>query len=286
VATLLDGKLLAARTHERLAPRLEALSRRGVKPGLTVLLVGDDPASQVYVRNKARACEKLGIVSEVRRLPADTSQAELLAQVAGLNADPAVHGILVQLPLPEHVDEAAVTAAISPLKDVDGFHPENLGLLLAGTPRFVPCTPQGVMEFLDAWEVPLTGRHAVVIGRSNIVGKPMALLLLARHCTVTWCHSRTRDLASFVARADVVVAAVGRPRLVRGEWIKEGATVIDVGMNRLPDGTLCGDVDFASAEPRAAFITPVPGGVGLMTVAMLLANTVDAAERGANVRPA
>ncbi len=279
MATLLDGKALAAVKEAAFQQRVAALAARGITPQLTVLLVGDDPASQVYVRNKERACARVGIASRVVRLPAATTQAELLALLAELNADPAVHGILVQVPLPAHIDEARVIEVIDRRKDVDGFHPENVGRLLAGLPTFPSCTPAGVMELLAHWNVPLEGRRAVVVGRSPNVGKPMALMLLAANATVTQCHSRTRDLADEVARADVVVAAIGRPRFVRGEWIKPGAAVIDVGMNRLPDGKLCGDVDFEGALPRAGWITPVPGGVGVMTVTMLLDNTLKAAER-------
>lgn len=279
MAILLDGKVLAARKEAALKERVAALALRGVHPGLTVLLVGDDPASQVYVRNKERACGRVGIASQVLRLPAETSEGDLLARLDELNHDPAVHGILVQLPVPKHIDEARVIEAIDRRKDVDGFHPENVGRLVAGLDAFVPCTPAGVMEMLRAWNVPIEGRRAVVVGRSEIVGKPMALLLLAAHATVTICHSRTRDLAGEVARADIVVAAVGRPRMIRGEWIREGAAVVDVGMNRLPDGKLCGDVDFEGASTRAGWISPVPGGVGLMTVTMLLENTLRAAEQ-------
>lgn len=279
MAILLDGKLLAARKEADFATRVSALAARGVTPGLTVLLVGDDAASQVYVRNKERACGRVGIASSIVRLPAATPEPEVLHRLEQLNRDPAVHGLLVQLPLPGHIDEAQVLESIAPHKDVDGFHPENVGRLVAGLDGFVPCTPAGVMEMLRAWEVPLGGRRAVVVGRSGIVGKPMALLLLAANATVTICHSRTRDLASEVGRADVVVAAVGRPRMIRGDWLREGAAVVDVGMNRLPDGKLCGDVDFEGALPRVGWISPVPGGVGVMTVTMLLANTLRAAER-------
>jgi len=277
MAILLDGKVLAARKEAALAERVAALALRGITPGLTVILVGDDPASHVYVRNKERACGRVGIASQVLRLPAGTSEADLLATIDRLNRDPAVHGLLVQVPLPRHIDETRVIEAIDRHKDVDGFHPENLGRLVAGLPTFPSCTPAGVMEMLRAWAVPIEGRNAVVVGRSENVGKPMALMLLAANATVTMCHSRTRDLAAEVARADIVVAAVGRARMIRGEWIKEGAAVVDVGMNRLPDGKLCGDVDFEGAFPRAGWISPVPGGVGLMTVTMLLENTLRAA---------
>jgi methylenetetrahydrofolate dehydrogenase (NADP+)/methenyltetrahydrofolate cyclohydrolase len=248
-----------------------------VQPGLAVVLVGHDPASQVYVRNKTLACTEVGIRTFDHHLPAETSEVALLDLVRRLNADPAVDGILVQLPLPAQVDSRRVLLAIDPAKDVDGFHPDNLGRLLLGEPRFVACTPSGVMMLLAEAAAPLAGARAVVVGRSNIVGKPMALLLQAADATVTVCHSRTRDLAAEVARADVVVAALGRPAAIRGAWIREGAVVIDVGTNRLTDGKLVGDVEFAAAAERAAAITPVPGGVGPMTIAMLLDNTLAAA---------
>ena len=282
MAILLDGKVLAAQKEAAFQARVSSLAARGVTPGLTVVLVGDDAASQVYVRNKERACGRVGIASELLRLPAATSEADVLATLARLNANPAVHGILVQLPLPGHIDERRVIEAIDPRKDVDGFHPENVGRLVSGLDAFVPCTPSGVMEMLRHWQVPIEGRRAVVIGRSEIVGKPMAILLLAAHATVTICHSRTRDLGEEVRRADLVVAAIGKARFVRGDWIREGAAVVDVGMNRLPDGKLCGDVDFEGALPHAGWISPVPGGVGLMTVTMLLGNTLKAAERAAD----
>ncbi len=243
------------------------------------MLVGDDPASHIYVRNKRRACDEVGFANFHIELPAETSQELLLARLAELNADPAVHGILVQLPLPRHIDEQAVLMAVSPAKDADGFHPLNQGALLQGAASLRPCTPRGVMALIDESGCPLKGRRAVVVGRSNIVGKPVALMLLERHATVTVCHSRTADLAAEVAGADVVVAAVGVAKLVQGGWIKPGAVVIDVGMNRDENGRLCGDVDFAAAVERAAWITPVPGGVGPMTIAMLLQNTLDAAWR-------
>jgi methylenetetrahydrofolate dehydrogenase (NADP+)/methenyltetrahydrofolate cyclohydrolase len=252
-----------------------------VRPGLAVVLVGEDPASQVYVRNKIKACAEAGIASFEHRLAASTSEEELLRLVSSLNTDPQVHGILVQLPLPSHISTQKVIEAVRPSKDVDGFHPENLGLLASGHARFVACTPAGVMRLLDHAGVPLAGRHAVVVGRSAIVGKPAALLLLERNATVTICHSRTADLAAVIKEADILVAAVGRARLIKGEMIKPGAAVIDVGINRLdsgPDaGKLCGDVDFAAALGRAGWITPVPGGVGPMTIAMLLENTLRAA---------
>jgi methylenetetrahydrofolate dehydrogenase (NADP+)/methenyltetrahydrofolate cyclohydrolase len=277
---IIDGKLVAAKVKAEVAEAVKDLKARGVATGLTVVRVGDDPASEVYVRGKRRDCEEVGITSVEHHLPATTTQAELLALVARLNADPAVHGILVQLPLPKHVDERAVLEAISPAKDADGFHPYNVGALsigIPGVPR--PCTPAGVMRLIAEAGVDLKGKRALVVGRSNIVGKPMAALLLEQHATVTIAHSRTVDLAAEVARAEVVVAAIGRPELVKGAWIREGATVIDVGMNRLETGKLVGDVEFAVAKERAAAITPVPGGVGLMTRAMLLVNTVALARR-------
>jgi methylenetetrahydrofolate dehydrogenase (NADP+)/methenyltetrahydrofolate cyclohydrolase len=276
-AAILDGKACAAALLDALRARVDALEARGVRPCLAVVLVGDDPASHVYVRSKERRAAEVGITTRDHRLPATTATAELLDLVRALNADPGVHGILVQLPLPAGVDSDAVLLAIDPHKDVDGFHPDNLGLLVLGRPRYVACTPQGCMRLLAAGDVPLAGRRALVIGRSTIVGKPMAQLLVHADATVTIAHSRTADLAAEVARADIVIAAIGRPEFVRGEWIKIGAAVIDVGMNRLDDGRLVGDVDHAGAAARASAITPVPGGVGPMTIACLLSNVVDAA---------
>jgi methylenetetrahydrofolate dehydrogenase (NADP+) / methenyltetrahydrofolate cyclohydrolase len=279
---IIDGKQLAARVKAEVAEKVVALKARGVAPGLTVVRVGDDPGSEVYVRGKRKDCEEVGIVSVEHHLPATTPQAELLTLVDRLNRDPAVHGILVQLPLPEAIDEQAVIDAISPAKDADGFHPFNVGALsigLPGVPR--PCTPAGVMRMLDHAGVDLKGKRALVVGRSNIVGKPMALMLLERHATVTIAHSRTVNLAEEVGRAEVLVAAIGKPQLIRGSWIRPGAAVVDVGMNRRDDGKLVGDVEFAAAAERAGAITPVPGGVGLMTRAMLLVNTVELASRTA-----
>lgn len=277
---ILDGKAIAAALRSRIAARVtEFVARTGRKPGLDVVLVGDDPASQVYVRNKAKACEEAGMRGEVHRLPAATTQPELLALVKSLEARADVDGVLVQLPLPKHLDETAVIEAIDPARDVDGLHPNNAGMLLSGRPTLVPCTPQGCMRMLDHAGVKLDGARAIVIGRSNIVGKPMGLLLLARNATVTLAHSRTRDLAARCAESDVVVAAVGRAGLVRGDWIKPGAVVIDVGINRTPEGKLAGDVAYAEARERASWITPVPGGVGPMTIACLLENTLRAAWR-------
>ncbi|MBI3526014.1 MAG: bifunctional methylenetetrahydrofolate dehydrogenase/methenyltetrahydrofolate cyclohydrolase FolD [Betaproteobacteria bacterium] len=281
-ARILDGTALSASVRERLAVRAAALKARGITPCLAVILVGEDPASSVYVRNKVNACEKAGLRSLQDIYPAEVDPALVLARIAELNEDPAVHGILVQLPLPKQFDSAAVLEAIAPEKDVDGFHAENVGALMQGAPRFIPCTPYGVMEMLKSQNVTLKGAEAVIVGRSNIVGKPMAMLLLAADCTVTVCHSRTRDLKFHTRRADILVAAIGKAKMITGDMIKPGATVIDVGMNRLPaeqGGKLCGDVDFESAKEVAGLITPVPGGVGPMTITMLLANTIEAAER-------
>ena len=278
-AQILDGKSLAAAMRTDLKQRVEALVQRGVRPGLAVVIAGDDAASRVYVRNKTLAAEQVGIVSSLIELASSVSEAQLLDRVRALNADAAVHSILVQLPLPKHIDAARVLETIAPAKDVDGFHEANLGALMAGRPGVVPCTPAGVMRLLAHAGVPLAGRRAVVIGRSNIVGKPLALLLLQKDATVTICHSRSKNLEAIVKEADVVVAAVGRAKLVTGGMVKPGSCVVDVGMNRLPDGKLAGDVDFATVQPVASWITPVPGGVGPMTVAMLLENCVNAASR-------
>ncbi len=278
-AKIIDGNALARSVRDEVAARVTELKHRGIRPGLAVILVGDNPASAVYVRNKVKDCEEVGIVSTLDRLPAETSEADLLRRIAELNADPSVHGILVQLPLPPQIDEHRIIEAIAPDKDADGFHVSNVGLLMTGRPLFRPCTPYGVMRMLAHAGTPIDGAHAVVIGRSNIVGKPQALMLLAAGATVTICHSRTRDLAAQVRQADIVVAAVGKAGLVTADMIKPGATVIDVGMNRSADGRLCGDVDFAAVSQVAGAITPVPGGVGPMTRAMLLVNTLEAAER-------
>lgn len=279
-ARILDGKALADRLLDDIAQQIEQRQASGrPAPGLAVILVGDDPASAIYVRNKRRACERAGVRSLAYDLPAATGQDELLALIDHLNADPEVDGILVQAPLPPQIDSETVIERILPEKDVDGFHPYNIGRLAVRMPVLRPCTPYGVMHLLAATGEVLRGRHAVVVGASNHVGRPMALELLMAGCTVTVCHSATLDLANHVAQADIVVAAVGRPELVKGEWIKTGAIVIDVGINRLADGRLVGDVAFAAARERAAWITPVPGGVGPMTVATLLANTLEAAQR-------
>ncbi len=275
----IDGKRVAAVVRSEVRERVARLASRGVVPGLATVLVGDDPASRLYVGNKETACEEVGMRSFGHRLAASTGQAELLALVRELGRRRDVHGILVQLPLPPPLEARAVIETLPPEKDVDGLHPVNQGRLLAGEPGLRPCTPLGVLHLIDETGVALKGAHAVVVGRSLLVGKPVALLLLERHATVTVCHSRTVDLGAEVGRADVLVAATGQAGLVRGVWIRPGAVVIDVGMNRGPDGKLCGDVEFAAACERAAHITPVPGGVGPMTVAMLLANTVTAAEQ-------
>ncbi|MFU2489652.1 bifunctional methylenetetrahydrofolate dehydrogenase/methenyltetrahydrofolate cyclohydrolase FolD [Thauera sp. WH-1] len=284
-ARIIDGNALSARVRGEIAERAAALRARGVQPCLAVILVGSDPASAVYVRNKVAACEKAGIRSLRFDYPQDATQEEVMAKLAELNADPAVHGILVQLPLPKQLDETAVLEAIDIRKDVDGFHAENVGRLSQNREGFIPCTPHGVMKMLESTGTPVQGAEAVVIGRSNIVGKPMAMLLTNAGATVTVCHSRTRDLAVHTRRADILVAAIGKPRFVSGDMIKPGATVIDVGINRLQDGLdagkLCGDVDFSSAREVAGAITPVPGGVGPMTITMLLENTVISAERAA-----
>ncbi len=278
-AHLIDGKAIADQTILEIKHRVEARRAAGkAPPGLAVILVGDNPASTIYVRNKRRACERVGIVDHAHDLPASTTQAALLGLIDRLNADPAVDGILVQLPLPPQIDSRTVIERIDPAKDVDGFHPYNLGRLAQRAPLLRPCTPYGVMTLLRHTGVALKGQNAVVVGASNIVGRPMALELLLAGCTVTVTHSATRDLKAHVRRAELLVVAVGKPRFVPGNWIREGAIVIDVGINRLPDGKLCGDVDFEQAAQRAAWITPVPGGVGPMTIATLLQNTLQAAE--------
>lgn len=279
-ANIIDGKAIAARVRGEVRERVQARLAAGRRaPGLAVVLVGDDDASSIYVRNKRRACEEAGVVSRAHDLPADVSEERLLRLVADLNADGQIDGILVQLPLPAHIDSTKVIEAISPEKDVDGFHPYNLGRLAQKRPALRPCTPYGVMRLLESTGESLDGKRAVVVGASNIVGRPMALELLLARCTTTVCHSRTRDLRAEVERAEVLVVAVGKPEFVPGEWVRPGALVIDVGMNRGADGRLLGDVGFAAARERAAWITPVPGGVGPMTVAMLLVNTLEAADR-------
>jgi methylenetetrahydrofolate dehydrogenase (NADP+)/methenyltetrahydrofolate cyclohydrolase len=289
-ATLIDGKIISAEVKAKVAAEAARLARdHGLVPGLAVVLVGEDPASTVYVRNKGKATIEAGLNSIEHKLPEATSQAELLALIAQLNADPAIHGILVQLPVPAHIDSQAVIQAIHPDKDVDGLHPMNSGRLASGLPALVPCTPLGCLHMLKRVQPQLAGLEAVVVGRSNLVGKPAAQLLLAENCTVTIAHSRTRDLPAVCRRADILVAAVGRPEMVRGDWVKPGAIVIDVGINRVPAGEgktkLIGDIAFAEAAEVASAITPVPGGVGLMTVACLLANTLKAAAMQAGLPP-
>ena len=282
-ATRIDGKALAAEILAESAVRVSRLRAAGMIPGLAVVLVGEDPASKVYVKGKTAACEKAGLNSWLHTMPADTPQERLIAFVKQLNADPAVHGILVQLPLPKGLDARAVIEAIDPAKDADGFNYVNVGALVVGEEAFYPCTPWGVMKMLEHEGVKVEGAHAVVIGRSTIVGKPMAMLLLNAGATVTVCHSKTQDLPGITRQGDILVAAVGRPRMVTADMVKPGAVVIDVGINRLPDGKLCGDVDTEGVSPVASRITPVPGGVGPMTIAMLVANTVTAAERRAGI---
>jgi len=281
-AKLVDGTALSQRIRAEVAERADALAARGIKPGLAVILVGDDPASAVYVRNKVKACHGSGLHSVLERYEATMSQADLLARIAALNADPAVHGILVQMPLPKHLDAHRVIEAIAPAKDVDGFSVRSAGELMTGLPGLRPATPLGCMKLIESTGVDLRGKHAVVIGRSNTVGKPMALLLLQAHATVTVCHSATPDLSLHTRQADVVVAAVGRRNTVTAAMVKPGAIVIDVGINRNEAGKLCGDVDFAGVSEVAGWLTPVPGGVGPMTIAMLLANTLQAAEQAAS----
>ena len=279
MAKIIDGKTVAAMLRRDMATEVAALKAQGVDIGLAVIIVGDDPASRVYVNNKKKACAEVGIRSEEFALPADATQKELLAVVNDLNRRDDIHGILCQLPLPKHLDDKAVIAAIDPKKDVDAFHTENVGHIMIGDYHFLPCTPAGVMELLKAADVEIAGKQCVVIGRSNIVGKPMAMLLLHENGTVTICHSRTQNLKEICAGADILVAAVGRAKFVTADMVKPGAAVIDVGMNRDENGKLCGDVDFAAVEPIAGCITPVPGGVGPMTITMLLKNTITAAKR-------
>ncbi len=276
---LIDGKQLAQKRREEIRQTVEQLKSRGIVPGLAVILVGEDPASQVYVRNKEKACQEVGFYSEVYRLPETTSQEELLQLIDDLNRNDAIHGLLVQLPVPAHIDEKAVIHAISPKKDVDGFLPQNLGSLLIGEPAFEPCTPKGCIDLIKQTGVDIAGKKAVVVGRSNIVGKPVAMMLLRENATVTICHSKTKNLKEELLSADIVVAAVGKSNFITGDMIKDGAIVIDVGMNRLENGKLTGDVDRASLEDRDCWLTPVPGGVGPMTITMLMKNTLESAMR-------
>ena len=280
-AALIDGNALSRQLREEVTHRAAALRARGHTPGLAVILVGDNPASQVYVRNKVKACHDTGMHSVLEQYPATMTEAELLSRVEALNHDDSIHGILVQLPLPDHIDAQKVIEAISPEKDVDGFHIASAGALMTGMPGFWPCTPYGCMKMLESINYDLRGKHAVVIGRSNIVGKPMALMLLQKNATVTSCHSATRDLKAQTLQADVIVAAVGKRNVLTADMVKPGAVVIDVGMNRNDEGKLCGDVDFAGVKEVAGWITPVPGGVGPMTITMLMVNTLESAERRA-----
>ncbi|GAB7386834.1 bifunctional methylenetetrahydrofolate dehydrogenase/methenyltetrahydrofolate cyclohydrolase FolD [Bacillaceae bacterium] len=278
-AQLIDGKEVAKEIRGQIKEEVRRLGEKGIVPGLTVILVGDDPASQSYVKGKVKACEETGIRSEVIRLGADTREEELLSKIRALNEDPGVHGILVQLPLPGHISERAVIETISPDKDVDGFHPVNVGKMMIGAPCFLPCTPHGIIELIKRTGTEIAGKRAVVIGRSNIVGKPVSMLLLQENATVTMCHSRTRNLAEITKTADILVVAVGKPQLIGKEHVRPGAVVIDVGVNRIAAGKLVGDVDFAAVQEVAGYITPVPGGVGPMTITMLLRNTLDACKR-------
>jgi len=280
-AQLLDGNSLSKKIRSEIAARSAIATAKGVRPGLAVIVVGDNPASQVYVRNKVKACEEVGFHSVLESYSAELGEDELLARIATLNADPSIHGILVQLPLPEHIASERVLEAIAPSKDVDGFHVANAGALMVGQPEFIPCTPYGCMKILESIDYPIRGARAVVVGASNIVGKPMALLLLQAGATVTICNSKTRDLAHHTKEADILVVATGKPKMITGDMVKTGAVVIDVGINRLPDGKLCGDIDFDTAKYIAGWITPVPGGVGPMTITMLLMNTLEAAEKAA-----
>ena len=282
MSELIDGKKVSEDTRAEIAKGVEELKEsKGVTPGLAAVLVGDDPASEIYVRNKRKACEKVGIYSEEHKLPAETTEEELLALVDKLNSDPKIHGILVQLPLPDHINETNILRNVTPLKDVDGFHPENVGRLVEGNPRFISCTPYGIIKMLDYYNIEIKGAEAVVVGRSNIVGKPVGMLLLHRHATVTTCHSRTKDLGEVTRRADILVAAIGRANFITADMVKDGAVVIDVGINRNDEGKLTGDVDFANLSDKVSYITPVPGGVGPMTITMLLWNTLESAKLSA-----
>lgn len=279
MAEIIDGKKVSQHIREEVAREVEKLKNQTeTTPGLAAVLVGDNPASEIYVRNKRKACEQVGIYSEEYKLSKETTQNELLSLIDKLNNDRKIHGILVQLPLPEQIDSTKILRSVSPSKDVDGFHPENVGLLVEGNPRFISCTPNGIMKMLDFYNIEIKGKEAVVVGRSNIVGKPTAILLLHRHATVTICHSRTTRLDEVARRADILVAAIGRPNFITEDMVKEGAVVIDVGINRNKDGKLIGDVDFEKVKGKASYITPVPGGVGPMTIAMLLWNTLESAK--------
>ena len=282
MSELIDGKKVSEDTRAEIAKGVEDLKNSsGITPGLAAVLVGDDPASEIYVRNKRKACEKVGIYSEEHKLPAETTEEELLELVNKLNNDDKIHGILVQLPLPDHINETNILRNVTPLKDVDGFHPENVGRLVEGNPRFISCTPYGIIKMLDYYNIEIKGAEAVVVGRSNIVGKPVGMLLLHRHATVTTCHSRTKDLGEVTRRADILVAAIGRANFITADMVKDGAVVIDVGINRNDEGKLTGDVDFANLSDKVSYITPVPGGVGPMTITMLLWNTLESAKLSA-----
>jgi methylenetetrahydrofolate dehydrogenase (NADP+)/methenyltetrahydrofolate cyclohydrolase len=279
MSEIIDGKKVSQHIREEVAREVETLKdKTGITPGLAAVLVGDNPASEIYVRNKRKACEQVGIYSEEYKLSKETTQSELLTLIDQLNNNEKIHGILVQLPLPEQINSTKILRSVSPSKDVDGFHPENVGLLVEGNPRFISCTPNGIMKMLDFYNIEIKGKEAVVVGRSNIVGKPTAILLLHRHATVTICHSRTTRLDEVTRRADILVAAIGRPHFITEDMVKEGAVVIDVGINRNRDGKLIGDVDFEKVKEKASYITPVPGGVGPMTIAMLLWNTLESAK--------
>lgn len=283
MASIIDGKAVASEIRAKIKKDVEQLRSKGIVPGLAAVLVGDNPASQVYVRNKRKACEEAGIYSEEHKLPADLKQDALVKLVNDLNIDKKINGILIQLPLPKHIDSKVILDCVSPDKDVDGFHPYNVGRLTVGEPIFSPCTPHGVIVLLEHYGIKMDGMNAVVVGRSNIVGKPVALMLISRNATVTVCHSRTKDLKERCREADILIVAAGRPRMIRGDMVKEGAVVVDVGINREDNGGLVGDVDFEEASKRAGWITPVPGGVGPMTIAMLLKNTVESAKRAAGL---
>ena len=279
MAEIIDGKKVSEHIRAEIAEGVEKLKEEtGITPGLAAVLVGDDPASEIYVRNKRKACANAGMYSEEHKLPAETTEQELLNLVNRLNNDPNIHGILVQLPLPDHINETKVLRSVTPLKDVDGFHPYNVGLLVEGNPRFISCTPHGIIKMLEFYDIDITGKEAVIVGRSNIVGKPVSMLLLHRHATVTVCHSRTKSLDEVTRRADILVAAIGRANFITADMVKDGAVVIDVGINRNEEGKLTGDVDFEAVSQKASYITPVPGGVGPMTISMLLWNTLESAK--------
>ncbi len=282
-AKIIDGNELSRLIRTDFKTEVEALKSRGVMPGLAVVIVGDDPASHVYVRYKVKACANVGMHSELHAMPTETTQAELLAKIHALNNNPAIHGFLVQLPVPKHIDNKVIIESIAATKDVDGFHHANLGALVVGEPTFQPCTPYGVMKMLDHHNIPIEGQHAVVVGRSNIAGKPMALMLINRSATVTVCTSKTRDLGSITRLADILVVATGKANMVTADMVKDGAVVIDIGINRLPDGKLAGDVHFDTVKEKASYITPVPGGVGPMTITMLLSNTIAAAKQAVKI---